>query len=43
MSAVEDGDDLVCNGQTLWTTHANVANSITVTVHFTPVPTLCVS
>jgi alkylation response protein AidB-like acyl-CoA dehydrogenase len=27
MSAVEDGDDLVCNGHKLWTTHANVANS----------------
>lgn len=28
MSAVEDGDDLVCNGHKLWTTHANVANWI---------------
>ena len=26
MSAVEDGDDFVCNGHKLWTTHANVAN-----------------
>jgi alkylation response protein AidB-like acyl-CoA dehydrogenase len=26
MSAVEDGYDLVCNGQKLWTTHADVAN-----------------
>jgi alkylation response protein AidB-like acyl-CoA dehydrogenase len=28
MSAVEDGDDLVCSGHKLWTTHANVANWI---------------
>jgi alkylation response protein AidB-like acyl-CoA dehydrogenase len=28
MSAVEDGDELVCNGHKLWTTHANVANWI---------------
>jgi alkylation response protein AidB-like acyl-CoA dehydrogenase len=28
MSAVEDGDDLVCTGHKLWTTHANVANWI---------------
>ena len=28
MSAVADGDDLVCNGHKLWTTHANVANWI---------------
>ena len=28
MSAVEDGDDFVCNGHKLWTTHANVANWI---------------
>ncbi|MGH6909435.1 MAG: acyl-CoA dehydrogenase family protein [Phenylobacterium sp.] len=28
MSAVEDGDDLICNGHKLWTTHANVANWI---------------
>ena len=28
MSAVDDGDDLVCNGHKLWTTHANVANWI---------------
>ena len=26
MSAVEDGEDFVCNGHKLWTTHANVAN-----------------
>jgi alkylation response protein AidB-like acyl-CoA dehydrogenase len=26
MSAVADGDDFVCNGHKLWTTHANVAN-----------------
>jgi alkylation response protein AidB-like acyl-CoA dehydrogenase len=26
MSAVEDGDDFVCNGHKLWTTHANLAN-----------------
>jgi alkylation response protein AidB-like acyl-CoA dehydrogenase len=28
MSAVEDGDDFVCNGHKLWTTHAHVANWI---------------
>ena len=28
MSAVEDGDDFVCNGHKLWTTHANVSNWI---------------
>jgi len=28
MSAVADGDDFVCNGHKLWTTHANVANWI---------------
>ncbi len=28
MSAVEDGDDFVCNGHKLWTTHADVANWI---------------
>lgn len=28
MSAVEDGDDLVCNGHKLWTTHAHLANWI---------------
>ena len=28
MSAVQDGDELVCNGHKLWTTHANVANWI---------------
>ena len=28
MSAVEDGDDFICNGHKLWTTHANVANWI---------------
>lgn len=28
MSAVEDGDDLVCNGSKIWATHANVANWI---------------
>ncbi len=28
MSAVEDGDDFVCNGHKLWTTHANIANWI---------------
>ena len=28
MGAVEDGDDFVCNGHKLWTTHANVANWI---------------
>jgi alkylation response protein AidB-like acyl-CoA dehydrogenase len=28
MSAAEDGDDLVCSGHKLWTTHANVANWI---------------
>ena len=28
MSAVEDGDDFVCSGHKLWTTHANVANWI---------------
>ncbi|GAA4670906.1 acyl-CoA dehydrogenase family protein [Gordonia humi] len=26
MSAVADGDDLVCSGTKVWTTHANVAN-----------------
>jgi len=26
MSAVEDGDDFICNGQKIWTTHGNVAN-----------------
>ena len=26
MSAVEDGDDFVCNGQKIWTTHGHVAN-----------------
>ena len=38
---MEDGHDLVCNGQNLWTTHANVR--IAVTVHFAPLPTFCVS
>jgi alkylation response protein AidB-like acyl-CoA dehydrogenase len=28
MSAVDDGDHLICNGHKLWTTHANVANWI---------------
>ncbi len=28
MSAAEDGDDFVCNGHKLWTTHASVANWI---------------
>lgn len=28
MSAIDDGDDLICNGAKLWTTHANVANWI---------------
>lgn len=28
MSAVEEGDDFVCNGQKIWTTHANYANRI---------------
>jgi len=28
MSAVEDGDDFICNGHKLWTTHANIANWI---------------
>src|SRR6185312_4777109 len=28
MSAVEDGDDFICNGHKIWTTHANVANWI---------------
>jgi len=28
MSAVEDGDDFVCNGHKIWTTHANRANWI---------------
>ncbi|MBR7618436.1 acyl-CoA dehydrogenase family protein [Phenylobacterium sp. 20VBR1] len=28
MSAVADGDDFICNGHKLWTTHANVANWI---------------
>lgn len=28
MSAVEDGDDFVCTGHKLWTTHAGVANWI---------------
>jgi len=28
MSAQADGDDFVCNGHKLWTTHANVANWI---------------
>jgi alkylation response protein AidB-like acyl-CoA dehydrogenase len=28
MSAVEDGDDFVCNGHKIWTTHANIANWI---------------
>ena len=28
MSAVEDGDDFICNGHKLWTTHANFANWI---------------
>ena len=26
MSAVEDGNDLICNGQKIWNTHADVAN-----------------
>lgn len=26
MSAVEDGSDLICNGQKIWNTHADVAN-----------------
>jgi alkylation response protein AidB-like acyl-CoA dehydrogenase len=28
MSAVEDGDDFICNGHKIWTTHANVSNWI---------------
>ena len=28
MTAVADGDDIVCNGHKIWTTHANVANWI---------------
>lgn len=28
MSAVEDGDDYICNGHKIWTTHANYANWI---------------
>ena len=28
MSAVEDGDDFICNGHKIWTTHANYANWI---------------
>lgn len=28
MSAVRDGDDFICNGTKIWTTHANVANWI---------------
>jgi len=28
MSAVEDGDDFICSGHKLWTTHANVSNWI---------------
>jgi alkylation response protein AidB-like acyl-CoA dehydrogenase len=28
MSATEDGDDFICNGHKLWTTHANYANWI---------------
>ena len=28
MSAVDDGDDLVCNGRKVWTTHAHAANWI---------------
>ncbi|NIJ40543.1 alkylation response protein AidB-like acyl-CoA dehydrogenase [Parvibaculum indicum] len=28
MSAVEDGDDYVCNGQKIWTTHGQYANRI---------------
>ena len=28
MSAISDGDDFVCSGHKLWTTHANVANWI---------------
>ncbi|HEY7853371.1 MAG TPA: acyl-CoA dehydrogenase family protein [Caulobacteraceae bacterium] len=28
MSAVADGDDFICNGHKIWTTHANVANWI---------------
>jgi alkylation response protein AidB-like acyl-CoA dehydrogenase len=28
MSAVDDGDDFICNGQKIWTTHANYANRI---------------
>jgi alkylation response protein AidB-like acyl-CoA dehydrogenase len=28
MSAIEDGDSLVCNGSKIWTTHAQVANWI---------------
>jgi len=28
MSAVEDGDDFICNGHKIWTTHANRANWI---------------
>jgi alkylation response protein AidB-like acyl-CoA dehydrogenase len=36
MSAVEDGDDFVCNGHKLWTTHANVANWIFCLVRTAP-------
>jgi alkylation response protein AidB-like acyl-CoA dehydrogenase len=28
MSAVEDGDDFICNGHKIWTTHAHVSNWI---------------
>src|SRR3546814_13412241 len=26
MSAIDDGDDLVCTGSKIWTTHAHVSN-----------------
>ena len=38
MAAVDDGDDLVCTGSKIWTTHAAEANWIFALVRTSPAP-----